>query len=86
VQGALVAHSPRFQAECRTLVYDENGRMDHIAGKRSDLIIASALALAGDRILPAPIEVTVVKNDPNNIDYRESLHRPERRNRWFGSR
>ena len=86
VQGTLVAHSPRFQAECRTLVYDENGRMDHIAGKRSDLIIASALALAGDRILPAPIEVTVVRNDPNNIDYRESLHRPERRNRWFGSR
>ena len=86
VQGTMVLHSPRIQAECRTLVYDEHGRMDHIPGKRSDLIIASALALAGDRILSAPMEVTVVRHDPNNIDYRESLHRPERTNRWFGSR
>ena len=86
VQGTMVVHSPRIQAEARTLVYDEHGRMDHIPGKRSDLIIASALALAGDRILSAPVEITVVRHDPNNIDYRESLHRPERTNRWFGSR
>ena len=86
VQGTMVLHSPRIQAECRTLVYDEQGRMDHIPGKRSDLIIASALALAGDRVLSAPVEITVVRHDPNNIDYRESLSRPERTNRWFGSR
>jgi hypothetical protein len=86
VQGTMVLHSPRIQAECRTLVYDEQGRMDHTPGKRSDLIIASALALAGDRVLSAPVEITVVRHDPNNIDYRESLHRPERTNRWFGSR
>ena len=86
VQGTMVLHSPRIQAECRTLVYDEQGRMDHTPGKRSDLIIASALALAGDRVLSAPVEITVVRHDPNNIDYRESLHRPERTNRWFGLR
>lgn len=86
VAGTLILHSPRIQSECRALVYDKKGRMDHVAGKRSDLIIASALALAGDRILSAPVEITVVRHDPNNIDYRESLHRPERTNRWFGSR
>lgn len=85
ISGRLIISSPRTQSECRTLVYDAKGRMDHVPGKRSDLVIASALALAGDRILPAPIEITVVKHDLNNVDYRDSLSRPERRNRWFGA-
>lgn len=67
VSGGWVMHSPELADECRVFVYGtgkDPERMDHQPGEHSDAIMASAMALEGDRLLTAPVEFIKPYYDP----------------------
>lgn len=80
VKAGWAFYSPEVADECRSFVYGagkDPERMDHLPGEHSDAILASAMAIEGDRILSAPVETMVRTYHPSRIDDDDDLDTQE---------
>jgi hypothetical protein len=91
-EGNYIPISKRLAGECETFVYDQWDRPDHMKGRKSDAITASALCWHGHRSLPAPRPVVETVHEVQSeleqalAEWRRQARapRPKRAGRYGG--